>query len=324
MNKNLFQIEDKSVFIPAAQIHLDSKDRKSLGFVSHAHIDHIAKHNKIICTDKTAQFIQFRLKKPNCLEMPYSKSIELNNAKVTLIPAGHILGSAQILIETDKSSLLYTGDFRTGPSRTAEQHEVRQVDIVIMESTFGMPQYCFPPRREVEELLIKILREKLEQEITPIVFAYALGKSQEVLHLLGNSGLPVAVDYSILKYARIYEKFNIDFGSYQIFKRSQFKGKVLLLPTGFRRNRYVESIENKYTIYLSGWGMDSSARYRLGVDEVIPYSDHADFNELIEFATKVDAREIYCTHGFDQFASILRDKGYNARPLFKPVQLELF
>ena len=70
--------------------------------------------------------------------------------------------------------------------------------------------------------------------------------------------------------------------------------------------------------------MDSSARYRLGVDEVIPYSDHADFNELIEFVTKVDAREIYCTHGFDTFASILRDKGYNARPLLKPVQLELF
>lgn len=324
MNKPLFQIARKSILIPSAQIFLDSGTRQTFGFISHAHSDHIAKHNRILCTDKTAQLLQIRMSKAQCLETPFFQGIDLNNARVTLIPAGHILGSAQILIETEGRSLIYTGDFRTKPSRTAETHEVRQADVLIMESTFGKPKYCFPPREEVEALLLGTIKEKLEQEITPVLFAYSLGKGQEVLHFLGNSGLPVAVDYSILKYAKIYERFDIKFGIYELFKRSQFRGKVLLLPTSFRRNRIVESIEKKYTIYLSGWGMDSKARFRLGVDDVLPYSDHADFNELIEYVTKVNPREVYCTHGFDNFVSALRSRGFNAKPLFKPIQLELF
>jgi len=324
MSNTIFHLDDKVIYIPSAKLHLDSPLKKSFGFVSHAHSDHIAKHQTILCTDKTAQLINFRLKNPKCITLSYFESKRIGDAEITLLPAGHILGSAQIFIKTDQGSLLYTGDLRTKPSRTVEEHFIQKCDILIMESTFGLPHYCFPPREELEDLLLSKLSEKLNQGITPIIFAYSLGKGQEALHLLGNSGLPIAVDYTILRYAKIYEKYDIDFGTYELFKRSNFKGKILLLPISYRRNRYVESIENKYTLYLSGWGMDESAPHRLGVDEVLPYSDHADFNELIEFASRVEAKEIYCTHGFDQFVSILRSKGFNARPLFAPQQMELF
>jgi Cft2 family RNA processing exonuclease len=324
VSKSIFKIDGKSIFIPAAQLHLDASSKKSFGFISHAHSDHIAKHQKILCTDKTAQLLDLRLKKPNCLTLPFYESRKIDAVEITLLPAGHILGSAQVLIKTTHGSLLYTGDLRTKASRTVEKYDSQKCDTLIMESTFGLPHYCFPPRKELEEILVATVREKLNLGITPIVFAYSLGKGQEVLHLLGNSGLPVAVDYTILRYAKIYEKFDIDFGSYQLFKRSQFRDRVLLLPTSYCRNRYVESIEKKYTIYLSGWGMDDSAPYRLGVDEVLPYSDHADFNELIEYVSQVKPDEVFCTHGFDQFVTVLRNNGFNAKPLFEPQQMELF
>ena len=320
----IFTINEKSIYLPDADIYLDAGKKKRFGFISHAHSDHSARHEKILCSRATADFLNIRFKKVNCQALDYGQPLTVNNSRITLFPAGHILGSAQILVESDNGRLLYTGDFRTRPSRTTENFEQVECDSLIMETTFGKPHYLFPPRAEIEDQLIRILREKLDSGITPVVFAYPLGKAQEVLSVISQHSLPVAVEYQIIRLAKVYQKHGIDLGKFEKFKRSEFRNKILLLPFNFRFQRFIRNLTDKYTIFMSGWGIDQSARFRLGMDLVLPYSDHADFEELLEFAGNSRAQEIYCTHGQDDFVTILKQKGFNARLLIPPPQISLF
>jgi Cft2 family RNA processing exonuclease len=127
----------------------------------------------------------------------------------------------------------------------------------------------------------------------------------------------------ILKYVRVYEKNGIDFGVFENFRKSDFRDKILLMPTQARYERYFSAMGNKYSIYLSGWGIDPQAKARFRVDRVLPYSDHADFDELIEFVQRVHPKVIYCTHGFEEFIGTLHSHGFDARPLHTAGQLDL-
>jgi putative mRNA 3-end processing factor len=321
---SLFTIDQGKLLIKSLSLYLDARKRQQYGYISHAHSDHIANHHKIVCSPATFDLIRLRLKHPKAHILSFNEIHTLENLRLKLLPAGHILGSSQIFIETEKQTMLYTGDFRLKQSRTAEPFVYQKSDILIMESTFGLPRYRFPKREEVEQRLLDIVRSKLKEGTAPIVFAYSLGKGQEVLHLLSHSGLPLAVDYPILKYVDVYRKYGIRFGPYEKLRKSTYRDKVLLLPIHMRRNRFVASINNKYMIYLSGWAMDENAAARFRVDLVLPYSDHADYDELLELVARVAPQKIFCTHGFDQFVDILNTQGDRASPLFPKKQLELF
>ncbi len=315
---------DKSIYLPDLNLWLDSRKIKDFGFVSHAHGDHIARHKQILCSQPTADFLRIRLKNPYYKALEYGDVLELNEHKISLHPAGHILGSSQIRIENSEGSFLYTGDFRIKPAKTAERFEFVKADVLIMESTFGLPHYKMPPRQEVENELVNLCEDLLKQGKTPAVFGYSLGKGQEAAKILAEAGLPLAVDYMISRYIPIYKKYGIEFPPLEKLRRSETEGKVLLLPSGIQKTRrFLKKIDNVYTIFLSGWGIDKSAVYRYGVDKVLPFSDHADFDELLELAQAVKPQEIYCTHGFDKFVNILRSEGFRAYPLEKDVQMAL-
>ena len=118
--EEIFQLKNGSIYIPVLDLYLDSTKKQSTGFISHAHGDHIARHERIICTPETARILSLRLKNPTCEILPLFRKKKINNGAITLYPAGHILGSAQLYFESPGGSLLYTGDFRTRPSRTVE------------------------------------------------------------------------------------------------------------------------------------------------------------------------------------------------------------
>jgi Cft2 family RNA processing exonuclease len=303
---------DKDIHIPALDLWLDSNRVKPFGFISHAHGDHIARHKNIICSKPTGDVIRRRLKNPSFTTYDYEAPFMINDHQVTFYPAGHILGSTQIKIEKEGQSLLYTGDFRLKRSRTAEPFQTVTAHTLIMETTFGKSIYKIPDREQSEDRLIEQCRKYLKQGVTPVVFAYTLGKGQEALKILSEAGLPVAVDYMIMQYVSTYKKYGVKFGDYVKFKRSEYRNQVLLLPPNARNHRYLQSIGNLYTIFLSGWGMNERARSRFRVDEVIPFSDHADFDELLELVERVNPQEVYCTHGFDEFVNTLNNGGYRA------------
>ncbi|HGY54784.1 MAG TPA: hypothetical protein ENK44_03690 [Caldithrix abyssi] len=314
---------EKDILVKELDLWLDSRRVRPFSFASHAHSDHIARHKKILCSPPTADLLHLRLKGVQYQTLSFGRSLPLNGSIVSLHPAGHILGSAQIKIESQRGSLLYTGDFRPGPSRTTEPMEIHTADTLIMETTFGRPHYRMPPRSESEQELLDLCSRLLKQGRTPVIFAYSLGKGQEILKILTDADLPVAVDYQILKYIPVYQKYGVDFGKFRKFRRSDTQPGVILLPTTQRHHRFVQNITGVYTIYVSGWAIDANARYRFNVDEAIPISDHADFNELLHFVEQVRPKEIYCTHGSRDFISVLRNAGFKAYPLEKNIQLQL-
>ncbi len=308
---------DRDLHIPEIDLWLDSTHVKPFGFVSHGHTDHMARHKKILCTPATAEFVRLRMKNPHeIFALPFGETLSINAHQISLHPAGHILGSAQILIRHNGQRLLYTGDFRLGPSRTVEMFEWQSADILIMETTFGKTHYRMPERSQAEDELVETCRTLLRQNRIPIVFAYALGKGQEALKILTDAGLPVAVDQAIARFVPVYEQNNIAFNPYELFDRDQnVSGRILLLPANFRYQRFFKNLSRGYTIYLSGWGMDGNARQRFGVDRVIPLSDHADYQQLWEVVEKVRPQVVYCTHGFPEFVADLRASGYQANVL---------
>ena len=131
-----------------------------------------------LCTPATAALYQLRLGRRATREMPYREPIEWGGLRLTTYPAGHCLGSAMLLAEDGDASLLYTGDFKLSPSATAEQAELPHADLLVIESTYGRPEYRLPPRAQAIEQLCERVRQVLDSGATPVVIAYALGKAQ--------------------------------------------------------------------------------------------------------------------------------------------------
>jgi Cft2 family RNA processing exonuclease len=192
-----------------------------------------------------------------------------------------------------------------------------------MECTFGLPQYVFPPREQTVERLINFIEKTLLEGMTPVVLGYTLGKGQEALKIIGDAGYEAVVYEAIYDVAKIYQKLGVSFGSYRQYSGGDAEGKVVVAPTYVRRDQLAKRLGRVKTVYLTGWGMDSERRWALGVDLVLPLSDHADFNELVEYVRQVQPKKVYTVHGFPQFAGHLRDLGFDARHLPEK-QTELF
>jgi Cft2 family RNA processing exonuclease len=316
---------DAGLFLTLAQLAVDVRRRQPRCFVSHAHADHIARHELAFATPATACLYRHRLgARHRVREMPYRVPVEFGGLRLTALPAGHCLGSAMLFAENGDRSLLYTGDFKLGPSATAERAELPHADILIMECTFGRPRYRLPPREEVISRLMELVLTALADGRTPVIHAYPLGKSQEVTKLLTDRGVRVLQHPVIYEVSRVYQQCGIDLGDFAMAGGRPPNGRaVVTLPRGARDFR-LRGLGQTVSIAVTGWAADASAKHRFGVDHALPLSDHADYDQLVETVRRVEPREIYCTHGPAEFADHLRDLGFNAHPLHPPAQRRLF
>jgi putative mRNA 3-end processing factor len=316
---------DAGLFLTLAQLGVDVRRRQPRCFVSHAHTDHIARHELALATAGTACLYRHRLgPRHRVLEMSYRTPIEFGGLKLTAFPAGHCLGSAMLLADDGQRSLLYTGDFKLDASATAEAAELPHADILVMESTFGRPHYRLPPRDEVVAQLLDIVFAALADGMTPVVHAYPLGKSQEVTKLLTSNGVPVLQHRVIYEISCIYEECGVDLGDFGLYEGQPLNGHaVITMPRSAREFR-LPRLGKTVSIAVTGWAKDAATKYRLGVDHALPLSDHADYDQLVETVRRVEPREVFCTHGAPEFADHLRDLGINAYPLHPPAQRRLF
>jgi putative mRNA 3-end processing factor len=193
-----------------------------------------------------------------------------------------------------------------------------------MESTFGRPRYRMPPREEVIDDLLRIVRTALASGKTPVIHAYPLGKSQEITRILTSHQVPVLQHPVIFAISRIYQACGADLGDFSEYRgQAPAHAAVVTLPRGMSGFR-VGGLRSVVTITATGWAIDPATRYRLGVDHALPLSDHADYDQLIEMVRRVAPQVVYCTHGPHEFAGHLRDLGFNAHSLHPPRQGELF
>ncbi len=315
---------DRGLKLTKADLAIDIRRRQPRAFVSHAHSDHIARHQLTLCTPETAKLYCLRLGRRETVELPYYQPLEWGGLRLTTFPAGHCLGSAMLLAEDDDLSLLYTGDFKLTESATVPRADPPRADILVIESTYGDPQYRHMPRDEAVGRLVSLVREILHRDATPVIQAYALGKSQEVTRLLTRHGIGVLQHTEIHQISRVYEQCGVELGPYELFRGQGKTGYAVIVPPGRRQRGAFDRLNRVETIAVTGWATDPTAKYRLGVDHAIPLSDHADFDDLCRTIERVAPRETYCTHGPETFVDWLRKGGVNAFRLGAASPSQLF
>ncbi|HET9375516.1 MAG TPA: ATP-dependent DNA ligase, partial [Chthoniobacterales bacterium] len=246
------------------------------------------------------------------------------NAQITLYPAGHIYGSAQAHVLFEDQTLLYTGDFKLRQGKSAEPIEWRKSDILIMETTYGLPRYIFPPTDQVVAQLVKFCAEAIEEDTTPILFGYSLGKAQEILAALFGSGLRILLHPAIFRMTKLYEALQDRLPPYSLYRPQDLPGSVLICPPSANRTRLVQSIKARKTAMLTGWALNPGANYRFQCDAAFPLSDHADYSDLLKYVDLVQPQRVFTLHGYaHEFAEDLRRRGVEAWALGEDNQLEL-
>lgn len=331
-----FRFVNGAIHLPELRLWLDAHapiGADEAVFVSHAHSDHTARHARVILSPPTQKLMRARVageRTEHVLEFgqrhplqPLSGT-EAAEAFVTLLPAGHIFGSAMSLLETPVGSLLYTGDFKLRRGLSAEPCEPRSADVLIMETTYGRAQYVFPPTQVVMTGLVRFCREALDNDEVPVLLGYSLGKSQEILSGLAEAGLPIMLHPQVAKLTRVYESFGLRFPAYRDFDAKGAAGHVVLAPPGATGTTLRRRLGRCRIAMLTGWALNAGSHFQYQADATFPLSDHADFPDLVEFVKRVAPRKVYTLHGFAaDFAATLRELGFDAQALSESEQLEL-
>ncbi len=314
------------VLLPGPGLWLDPHRKQAAAFVSHAHADHFEPHDRIWCSEATAHLIQGRYRPTaSRLEpLPFGVPTDLGQARLTLLPAGHILGSAQAWIETDGGTLLYTGDFKLRPGLAAEPCELRQAETLIMETTFGLPHFRFPPAERVRDAILRFCFDTLAEPALPVLIGYSLGKAQEIQRLLTQAGLRPALHETVYRMALLCRQWHPDFPEPRKWEPTDRESTVLIVPPNTARSRWLRMLGPIRTAMLSGWALAPGAIHRYQVDAAFPLSDHADFPELCQLVEQVNPVRVLTLHGYAaEFAAHLRAQGREAWALTGQNQLEL-
>jgi Cft2 family RNA processing exonuclease len=314
------------IHLPQIGWWLDSTKAQTRCFVSHAHSDHIGGHREIVATRATASLMRLRLngrRKETILNYNEPWTAE-PGCEFRLHPAGHILGSAMLEARTEHGTLLYTGDFKLRPGHAAEPCKPPRADVLVMETTFGMPKYVFPPDEQTEHDIVSFCHQALEDKVTPVLHGYSLGKTQELLQIVGRAGLPVMLHAHGYRLTQRYAELGMKLPRFRQLDVHHYAGHVIIAPPLSGATEPLTWINPKRTAVATGWALDGSAKYQYGCDAAFPLSDHADFPDLLALVERVQPRVVYTLHGFaKEFAATLRARGVEAWAIGQGNQMEL-
>jgi hypothetical protein len=338
----MFSLRERSLYVEALDLWVDSMRSRERCYVSHGHADHARRHATIVTSKNNARVCRLRLglgdrrqgelfakrRRQACTfeEHEFNVPWNLGEHRLTLFPAGHVLGSAQLAIEGERGRFVYTGDFKLEPSYTAEAPEVKRCDVLLMECTYGRPNYVFPPRAQVAAAIVAWARKALEDGTTPLFYAYSLGKAQEALAILGRAGIPVTAHASIFAMTRVYEEAGVAMPPYEHYDAESFDGSsALVWPPSGRTPAYGTRRRPLRTASLTGWVASRGTRgFGGATDAGFPLSDHADYPGLLRYLELAQPRRVILNHGYRDFVERVRKLGIEAEFLEERRQLALF
>ncbi|MEO6150148.1 MAG: MBL fold metallo-hydrolase [Mucilaginibacter sp.] len=284
--------DEKGLYCKYGDFYIDPTQPATKAVISHAHADHaVAGNTEIYCTEATAAFMQLRYAK-NAGKVfniaPFRESFTIAGVQVSFIPAGHMLGSAQVLMEYGGVKYLYTGDYKLQPDATCEPIEWVQADVLITESTFANPNVLHPdPVAEIK---------KLNYINTNIMLgAYALGKSQRLIRMITEFApqKTILVHHRIMPLNAVYEKMGYSPGKYQIYGRKLMKNQqdhVYIVPP-FTFDSYSRATGVK-RLFASGW-----KNLQVNTQDTLFISDHPDWNDILHTVKQVQPQQIWTLHG---------------------------
>lgn len=316
------------LLLPGLGLALDPKGHAKAAFVSHAHSDHTGRHALTFCTRLTSQLMTVRQGKHrgDVITLDFEEPHVWHDHTLRLLPAGHIIGSAMLHLtrHSDGATLLYTGDYKLRAGLSTPPARLIEANTLIMETTFGLPRYEFPPLHELVDQLQTFTRDALEADSTPVLMGYSLGKAQEIIAAIAPLGAPVMLHSSITKLMPICAPEMGKLPAMRAFDAQEASGHIVVVPPMSKRSPALQSLPRLRTAVLTGWALQPSAKYRYGVDAAFPISDHADYPELLRTVELVQPQRIFTVHGYTrEFAADLRRLGHDAWTLGEDEQLEM-
>ena len=298
--------EPWGIHVVPADCWIDPARPVDRALVTHGHGDHArGGHGRTYATPETLAIMRLRYGADHG-EVPvaYGETVRLaGDVSATFVPAGHVLGSAQILLEHAGERVVVTGDFKRCPDPTCAPFEVTPCDVLITEATFGLPVFRHPPvEQEIAKLLFTLAANP---ERSVLVGAYALGKAQRLiaeLRLAGHSET-IWLHGAMEKMCRLYEEWGVDLGDLRLVsdvRTPELAGAIVIAPPSALNDRWSRRLPDPITAMASGWmRVRQRARQRM-VELPLVISDHADWDELTRTVAEVDPRETWITHGREE------------------------
>jgi putative mRNA 3-end processing factor len=318
----LVLITRRGLYCPQGDFYIDPRRPVQTAVITHGHGDHLRQGNaRYILARPGIGIARARLRGSNdLLAVDYGARHTLGSTTVSLHPAGHILGSAQVRIEHGHRVWVVSGDYKRQADPTCMPFEPLKCDAFVSESTFGSPEYRWPPACEVVKEIISWWHANRERGLASMLFCYALGKAQRVLaELAALTSQAVYVHPALTALIQVYRAAGIVMAPTLPVKRgnsSDYRGALVLAPPSALRSSWTRSFGSISRGFCSGWMCLPRRRDSAGYDRGFVLSDHADWAELVATCLETRARRVFLTHGkTDTLVRFLCEQGIEAQAL---------
>ena len=317
------RVTPSGLYCEPGDFFIDPTQSVDRAVVTHAHGDHARPNNgHVLATWETLAMMRQRYGDQaggSLQEARYGDTVSDSDVSVTLRPAGHVLGSAQAVLEYQGSRVVVSGDYKRRRDPTCAPFEPQQCDVFITEATFGLPVFRHPPdRHEVDRLLHS---QRLYPERCQLVGVYALGKCQRVIALLREAAYdaPIYLHGALIGLCELYESLGVVLGPLLPAtgaSKAELAGQIVLAPPGALADRWSRRLPDPVAAMASGWMSVKQRAKASGVELPLVISDHADWDELTQTLNDVGAPEIWVTHGNEEaLVYYATGKGLKAKAL---------
>lgn len=299
----MLQFTDHGIFCPQADLYIDPWRPVQNAIITHGHSDHARPGNgKYLCHQDTKPILQLRLGSDIAVEgMAYNDSFIKNGVRISLHPAGHIIGSAQVRLEYKGEIWVISGDYKLMEDGVSTPFEPVPCHHFITESTFGLPVYKFPSVTEVYKSINSWWSQNAHEGFNSIIIAYALGKSQSILHHMEESIGEIYLHGAVANVNETLKQGGFPFPGHRITSetdRKAIKGALIVAPSSALSSPWIKSFSPSRIAICSGWMQLRGTRRRYGVDRGFVLSDHCDWGQLNQAVLATGAENIYVTHGY--------------------------
>ena len=320
---DLLTLTPQGLYCPGGDFHVDPTRPVPRALVTHGHSDHARSgHTHVMATRETLDIMALRYGADfagSTQEAVLGEVVRIGEVQVTFVPAGHVFGSAQIIVEQGACRLVVSGDYKRGRDPTCLPFEPVRCDVFITEATFGLPVFRHPDAREEVGKLLESVR--LFPERAHIVGAYALGKAQRVMALLREAGFdgPIHLHGAMEKLTAYYKQQGIGLGDtpkVEAARRAELKGAIVICPPSAIQDLWARKFPDPVTAFASGWMRVRARARQKGVELPLIVSDHCDWDDLCRSIRETQAEEVWVTHGQeDALVHWCVSNGLRARPL---------
>jgi putative mRNA 3-end processing factor len=291
----------EGIYVKPADAWIDPSEAKPKAMITHGHGDHArGGHGEVFATAETLAIMECRYGPQRGTGIAYGETIRLGDVEVSFVPAGHVLGSAQIVLEHRGERVVVSGDYKRRADPTCAPFEPVPCDIFITEATFGLPVFRHPETASEIDRLLGRLHENPERCV--LVGAYALGKAQRLIAELRCRGhaAPVYIHGALQRLCDLYREQGVDLGELRPAtgaKKDELKGHIVVAPPGALNDRWSRRLPDPITAMASGWMRIRQRARQRNVELPLIVSDHADWDELTATIEELKPREVWITHG---------------------------